>query len=175
MTPQSPFRLILVVLAFAACVKLAPAAQTCESLAKLDLPATSIATAESVAAGKFNAPGGKAMPNLPAFCRVAGILKPSSDSDIKFEVWMPASNWNGKFQGVGNGGFAGAIGYDQMRNAVAHNYATAGTDTGHRGGATDAAWALDHPEKIADFGYRAIHETAVKTKAILNAFYGEAP
>jgi hypothetical protein len=175
MTPQSPFRLILVVLAFAACVKLAPAAQTCESLAKLGLPATSIATAESVAAGKFNAPGGKAMPNLPAFCRVAGILKPSSDSDIKFEVWMPASNWNGKFQGVGNGGFAGSIGYDQMANAVAHNYATASTDTGHREAGTNAAWALGHPEKIADFGYRAIHETAVKAKAILHTFYGEGP
>jgi feruloyl esterase len=152
------------------------AAQTCESLAKLDLLALSITTAESVPAGSFTPPGGKALPNLPAFCRVAGVIKPSSDSNIQFEVWMPASNWNGKFQGAGNGGFAGYIGYDQLANAVGHNYASAGTDTGHRSTpGVDAAWALDHPEKIADFGYRAIHETAVKAKAILHAFYGEAP
>ena len=88
---------------------------------------------------------------------------------------MPVSNWNGKFQGVGNGGFAGSIEYVQLMNTVAHNYAVASTDTGHKASGTDAAWALDHPEKIADFGYRAIHETTVKPKAILRAFYGEAP
>src|ERR1022692_5097951 len=178
MTPQSPSRTTLAVLAVAACFGLpsaAHAAQTCETLNKLDLPATSITRAESVPAGSFTPPAGKALSNLPAFCRVAGVINPSSDSDIQFEVWMPASNWNGKFQGVGNGGFAGAIGYDQMGNAVAHNYATAATDTGHHAGGTDAAWALDHPDKIADFGYRAIHETAVKAKAILHAFYGADP
>jgi len=153
----------------------APAAQTCESLAKLKLADTSITRAESVAAGAFTPPTGKARPNLPAFCRVSGAIKPSADSNIQFEVWMPASGWNGKFLGAGNGGFAGAIGYDQLMNAVAHNYATAATDTGHEAGGTDAAWALDHPEKIADFGYRAIHETAVKAKAILHAYYGGAP
>src|SRR5208283_2623319 len=134
----------------------------------LDLPATSITSAESVPAGSFTPPGGKAIPNLPAFCRVAGAIKPSPDSNIRFEVWLPASNWNGKFQGAGNGGFAGTIGYDQLENAVVHNYATAGTDTGHHSAnGADAAWALDHPEKITDFGYRGIHETAVEAKAIL--------
>jgi len=162
----------------AACIALAPAAraaQTCEALTKLNLPTTSITSAESIAAGSFTPPVGKAPANMPAFCRVIGVIKPSSDSDIRFEVWMPASNWNGKFQGAGNGGFAGAIGYDQLENAVVHNYATAGTDTGHHAGGTDATWALDHPEKITDFGYRAIHETAVEAKAILHAFYGEGP
>ena len=163
----------------AACLQVssaARAAQTCESLAKLDLPATSITSAESVAAGSFTPPGGKAITYLPAFCRVTGAIKPSPDSNIQFEVWMPASNWNGKFQGAGNGGFAGYIGYDQLANAVRHNYTSAATDTGHRATpGVDAGWALDHPEKIADFGYRAIHETAVKAKAILHAFYGEAP
>jgi len=165
-------------LAVAACLHLASparAAQTCESLTKLNLSNTAVTGAESVAVGAYTPPTGKALPNMPAFCRVAGTIKPSSDSNIYFEIWMPASNWNGKFQGVGNGGFAGAIGYDQLMNAVAHNYATAATDTGHHAGATDATWALDHPEKIADFGYRAIHETAVKAKAILHAFYGEDP
>jgi hypothetical protein len=178
MTPQSLSRTTIAALAVAAGIALAStaqAAQSCESLNKLDLPATSITRAENVAAGGFTAPTGKAMANLPAFCRITGVIKPSSDSNIQFEVWMPATNWNGKFQGVGNGGFAGSIGYDQMGNAVGHNYATAGTDTGHHAGGTDAAWALDHPEKIADFGYRAIHETAVKTKLILHAFYGDDP
>jgi hypothetical protein len=151
----------------------ASAAQTCETLNKLELPATSITKAESVAAGSYTPPIGKALPNLPAFCRVTGVIKPSSDSNILFEVWMPATNWSGKFQGAGNGGFAGSISYEQLMNAVAHNYAVAATDTGHHAGGTDASWALDHPEKIADFGYRAIHETTVKAKAILHAFYGE--
>jgi feruloyl esterase len=162
----------------AACLHFAAAAHAapnCEALSKLDLPATSITHAEAVAAGAFTVPNGKAIPDLPAFCRVTGIIKPSSDSNIYFEVWMPASNWNGKFQGVGNGGFAGSVGYDQLGNAVAHNYATAGTDTGHHAGGIDASWALDHPEKIVDFGYRGIHETAVKAKAILHAFYGQDP
>src|SRR6202030_1510363 len=97
---------------------------------------------------------------LPAFCRVTATLKPSNDSDIRIEVWLPATNWNGKFQGVGNGGFAGSISFGGLADAVKHNYASASTDTGHEGGGVDAAWALHHPEKIADFGYRAIHETA---------------
>ncbi len=169
---------IFAALGLVGCLHFAPmarAAQTCESLAKLELPDTSITRAESVAAGSYTPPVGKAVPNMPAFCLVAGTIKPSPDSNIYFEVWLPAANWNGKFQGAGNGGFAGSIGYDQLMNAVAHNYATAATDTGHHAGGTDATWALDHPEKITDFGYRAIHETAVKAKAILHAFYGEDP
>ena len=161
--------------ALAASVALASGAQAapnCEALARLDLAATTITKSETVPAGDFKPPTGKALKGLPAFCRVTGAIKPSSDSDIQFEIWMPSSNWNGKFQGVGNGGFAGDIGYEQMGNFVAHNYATASTDTGHRAGGTDASWALDHPEKITDFGYRAIHETAAKAKLILHAFYG---
>jgi feruloyl esterase len=148
---------------------LLPAA-TCESLATLALPHTTIATAELRPAGDF-----EANHNLPAFCRVAGSIKPSADSDIRFEVWLPAGNWNGKFQGVGNGGFAGVINFAGLADAVRHNYATASTDTGHQAGATDARWALHHPEKIVDYGYRAIHETAVTAKLIIKQFYGEDP
>ena len=104
---------------------------------------------------------------------MTGSIKPSSDSDIQFEVWLPASGWNGKFQGVGNGGFAGEISYAGLTEAVRHGYAAASTDTGHRAPGADASWALGHPEKIVDFGYRAIHETAEKGKAIARAFYGE--
>ena len=140
------------------------AAATCESLAATQLPNTTITLAQAVPAGTFTPPAGRPIPNLPAFCRVAGTIKPSSDSDIQFEVWMPAAGWNGKFQGVGNGGFAGSIGYGDMAVNVIRGYATASTDTGHQAGGTDATWASDHPQKVIDFGYRAIHETADKAK-----------
>lgn len=150
------------------------AAATCESLAQLKLPNTTI-TAQSVAASSFAPPTGSATPykDLPAFCRVAGVIRPTSDSEIKFEVWMPNSGWNRKFQGIGNGGFAGSISYQQLASALARGYATASTDTGHTGG--DASWALGHPEKIVDFGHRAVHEMTEKAKLIIDAFFGEGP
>ena len=150
-------------------------AATCESLAKVALSNTSITIAESAPAGTFSPPDGKPIPNLPAFCRVAGAIKPSDDSDIQFEVWMPSSGWNGKFQGIGNGGFAGMISYPQMASALMHGYATASTDTGHKAGGTDASWALKHPQKVIDYGYRAIHETTDKAKSLIRAFYGDGP
>jgi feruloyl esterase len=143
---------------------------TCESLAKLALPATTIASAQSVPAGPMTMPQGPPV-DVPAFCRVAGSVKPSLDSDIQFEVWLPASGWNGRFKGNGNGGFAGSLSPRALAQAVAKGYATASTDTGHRGEATDASWAVGHPEKIVDFGYRAIHEMTVAGKAIAAAFY----
>jgi hypothetical protein len=155
------------------------AGTNCADLAKLSLPNTTIGTAEAIPAGSYTPPGSQAIGEAPAFCRVAGVIKPVEDCDIKFEVWMPAagpgSKWNGKFQGVGNGGFAGAISYGGLADAVKHGYAGASTDTGHHAGGTDASWALGHPEKIADFGYRAIHETTEKAKAIIHAFYGDGP
>jgi hypothetical protein len=165
-----------ILIAMAACVAFPAYAATCESLGALSLPNTTIATAEPRAAGEFIPAGGKPIANLPPFCRVAGSIHPSSDSDIRFEVWLPAaSNWNGKFQGIGNGGYAGAITFAGLADAVRNGYATASTDTGHQDGGTSARWALKHPEKIVDFGYRAIHETATGAKAIISAFYGEAP
>ncbi|HMD50121.1 MAG TPA: tannase/feruloyl esterase family alpha/beta hydrolase [Bryobacteraceae bacterium] len=154
-------------------IQAAPA--SCDSLAKLSLPNLTVKTAEAVPAGSFTPPGSPAINGLPAFCRVAGTIKPSPDSDIEIEVWMPSTGWNGKFEGIGNGGYAGAISYGPMAAAVQHGYATASTDTGHKAGGTDAGWALGHPEKVTDFGYRAIHETAEKAKAIIHGFYGEAP
>ncbi len=157
-------------------LRAAPAAgANCESLAHLSLADTTITAAQTVPAGSFAPPEGKPIPVARGFCRVAGVIRPSSDSDIQFEVWMPSRDWNGKFQGVGNGGFAGAISFAGLAGAVAHGYAAASTDTGHHGMGTDAAWALGHPEKVVDFGYRAIHETAVKAKAVIAAFYGETP
>ena len=147
----------------------------CEGLADLKLPTTTITMAQSVAAGAF-APVSGSTPlfkSLPAFCRVAGVITPTSDSEIKFEVWLPAANWNGKFEGVGNGGFAGSISYGGLAGAVARGYAAASTDTGHSGG--NATWAPGHPEKVVDYGHRGIHEMTGKAKLVVKAFYGGGP
>jgi feruloyl esterase len=153
------------------------AVPSCESLSSLALPNTSITAAQMVPAGGFRLPGtGPAAPQfslLPAFCRVAATLTPSSDSDIKIEVWLPAVAWNGKFQAVGSGGWAGTISYGALASALQEGYATASTDTGHAGG--NASFALGHAEKVIDFAYRAVHEMAVKSKSIITAFYGRAP
>jgi feruloyl esterase len=151
------------------------AGQTCERLADLKLSNTTITAVQSVAAGAYTPPSGPATiyKDLPAFCRVSGVIKPTADSNIAFEVWMPASGWNGKFQGVGNGGFAGSISLGQMAAPLMRGYATASTDTGHTG--SDAAWALKHPEKLVDYGHRGIHEMTEKSKQIIAAFYGSGP
>ena len=111
--------------------------------------------------------------DLPAFCRVAATLKPSSDSDIKIEVWLPTANWNGKFQAVGNGGWTGNIAYPAMMEGLRRGYATSSTDTGHVGGS--ASFALGHPEKVVDFGYRSVHEMTLKAKSMVAAYYGNPP
>ncbi len=155
----------------------ATAAQSCETLMSLRLPNTSITAAQAVDAGAFAAPGrggAAAAPSqvygrLPAFCRLAATLTPSSDSDIKMEIWLPAANWNGKFEEVGNGAFSGAIEYAAMATALGRGYAASSTDTGHSGGS--AIFALGHPEKAIDFGWRAVHETALASKAIVAAYY----
>jgi hypothetical protein len=151
-----------------------PAAD-CSELAKLTLPHTKIAVAEAVTTGSFKPEGGNGLDNLPPFCRVAGSIQPTADSDIQFEAWMPLQNWNEKFQGTGNGGFAGSLSYGAIAGALRQGYAAATTDTGHKGGGTDARWALNHPEKIIDFGWRGIHEMTVQSKALIRAFYGKGP
>jgi tannase/feruloyl esterase len=162
-------------------------ARSCEDVATLSLPDATITLARSVAAGAFsppkspifNAPPASLMEmaptDLPAFCQVAVSIKPSKDSDIKVEVWMPVSGWNGKFMAVGNGGWAGSISYPSMSSALAQGFATASTDTGHEGTNGDGSFALGHPEKVIDFGYRAVHEMTVKAKAIIAAYYENSP
>lgn len=161
-----------------------PAPQKCEQLAKLALPKVQITSAQTVAAGAFTPPenltpwlrGDPAFyKKLAPFCRVKAVAKPSADSNIKIEVWMPVRGWNGRFQGQGNGGFAGEIDYHLLGRAISEGYASAGTDTGHAASGTDAKWALGHHEKIIDFGYRAIHEMTQVGQALTQAFYGERP
>src|SRR5688572_20437089 len=157
----------------------AAAATPCESLRSLATPQATIVTATEVPAGPFVQPGGRggapqggaaapAPQPIPRHCRVTLVLKPSPDSNINSELWMPADNWNGKFLVVGNGGFAGSIqGYGDMQNALRLGFATAATDTGHSAvDGPEGMFALGHPEKIVDFAYRAVHETTVKSKEL---------
>jgi feruloyl esterase len=158
------------------------AGSSCESLASMSLPGATITAAQVVAAGAFVAPaaeraggrpGGNPFADLPAFCRMAANLKPTSDSDIKIEVWLPASGWNGKLQAVGNGGWAGTISYAAMAAALRRGYATTSTDTGHTG--ANGSFALGHPEKFIDFAWRSEHAMTIAAKAMIKAFYGRAP
>lgn len=164
--------------------QLAHADSTCSELSqKLKLPHTTITLAAEVPAGALKLPaagGGPGGPPanfaaLPAFCRVAGTSQPTPDSDIRFEVWMPLSGWNGKFVGGGNGVWAGSIAYGDMVAPLARGYATAASDVGHQGSPMDGTFFAGHPEKLIDFGHRAVHETALAAKATINAFYGNAP
>ncbi len=147
-------------------------AASCESLMSLKLPATTITLAESVDSATWPVRIAGAPASHPPFCRVAATLKPSEDSDIKIEVWMPAAGWNGNFEAVGNGGWSGSIAYGAMASALRGGYATASTDTGHEGGS--ASFALGHPEKLIDYAYRSEHEMTVAAKAIVENFYGKA-
>lgn len=156
----------------------AMAATACEALTQLSLPHGTVDAAEVVAAGAFTPPGraGNAAQDyarLPAFCRIMLTSAPTSDSDIKIEVWLPASGWNGSFQAMGQGGMAGSIPYRAMAPALAAGYATAGTDTGHVG--NNANFMPQYPEKLVDFAYRAMHEMAAKSKAVIAAHFDEGP
>ncbi|HEX8029806.1 MAG TPA: tannase/feruloyl esterase family alpha/beta hydrolase, partial [Vicinamibacterales bacterium] len=138
-------------------------AATCESLRSLSLPDTTILSATLVEAGPFTTEPTPAAAKPQTFqvpvavCRVTGVVKPA----VNFEVWLPTSGWNGKFQGVGGGGFAGVISYGAMMTALRRGYATASTDTGHN--TPGGSWAMGHPELIVDFAYRAIHEMTVRS------------
>lgn len=156
-------------------------ATNCQGLASMTIANTQITSATEVESGKFTPPtkfepGEVTGPSesIPPFCRVVGVARPTNDSVINFEVWLPtASAWNHKFEGVGNGGYIGSISYGAMENAINRGYATASTDTGHVGG--DLKFAAGHPEKIVDWGYRAIHLTAETAKLILREYYGHPP
>jgi feruloyl esterase len=166
------------------------AQQSCETLTSVKIPNATVTSATAInpppnlviplppPPANLRLPPGPAGParNLTVsvpFCRVMALSEPTSDSHITFEVWLPAqASWNGKFEAVGNGGFIGQIGYTALATALERGYAAAGTDTGHASG-NDESWALGHPEKLIDWSYRAVHEMAVDSKIVIQAFYGK--
>jgi pimeloyl-ACP methyl ester carboxylesterase len=142
-------------------------AEDCGKLAGLKFSHATVTGAEQVPAGDAKV----------AYCRVQGTSRPTADSDIRFELWIPlGSAWNGKYEQVGNGGFAGVIPTGAMTRPLGLGFAVAGTDDGHQSTEmTDASWALNHDEKVKDYGWRAISETTLASKRILRAFKSKAP
>jgi Tannase and feruloyl esterase len=187
MSPKAP-RLALLCMALLGVVGLygchrdhdiGPEAHACAALKQLHLEHVQIVSSVYHSAGReislTTTPMGIPWFQMPASCRVKIIIAPTSDSHIESEVWMPSTEWNGRLWSVGNGGLAGSIDEIGMSLALTRGYATSATDTGHKGKDTDGAWALGHPEKITDFGHRAIHETALQAKALVQALLGRKP
>jgi feruloyl esterase len=150
----------------------------CDKLTSLHLAQAKVLSAELVPEGptKISSPLGAPIEmKLPEYCKVKGEANPTSDSKIAFELWLPSKTWNGEYLQLGNGGLAGSIGYAAMYPQLQRNFAVAATDDGHTGIGTDGSWAAGHPEKVIDFGYRAVHETSENAQQILSAFYGHKP
>jgi hypothetical protein len=154
---------------------------SCTKLMSLSIANTKIGFAQIVEAGTF---AGPPTPNsgrdltapykkVPSFCRVVAEATPTADSDIKLEVWLPMAEWNGRLLGLGNGGFAGVIDYPGLAAGVSKGFVSTATNTGHIGSPIAAGWAIGHPEKVIDFGYRGIHEMTRVAKEVIVAFYGK--
>lgn len=171
-------RASVVSLGLSALASVSAHAGVCDSLKRLSLTDTTIESSEASDPGPYrDGTGLWALPSqMPEYCRVRATIRPSKDSDIKFEVWLPATSaWNGKLHVGGNGGFAGSINYQSgLAAAVQRGYVGVSTDTGHVGKDDDASWAKDHPEKVIDYGHRALHLATVNAKAIAQAYYGTA-
>ena len=144
---------------------------TCAELGSMSLDQVSITAVEARSAGELESNFGPGRA-LPAHCRLAAVLTPSDDSHIEMELWLP-DDWNGKFLALGNGGWAGSISFSAMALGLQAGYAVASNDTGHKGG--NAAFVPGHPEKLVDFGWRAMHEMTRHSKTLVESFYEQAP
>jgi feruloyl esterase len=172
-------------------------ATPCTNLQSLQLQHATITSATDNTTGVFVPPGSSPITGLPPFCRVTATLTPSSDSTIKIEVWLPESGWNGRFLGTGGGGFQGVITYSELAAGISAGFAATNSDlgtgtsgcsplycgsNGNMGNPLAIAFGdpsapstglFGHPERIKDFGFRAIHLMTVHGKEIGSAFYGQ--
>lgn len=184
-------------LAFGAIASTPAMATQCTNLSSLHLPHTTINTATDNTSGVFTPPGASPITGLPPFCEVTATLTPTSDSSIKVELWLPESGWNGRFLGTGGGGFQGVINYTELANGLLAGFASTNSDLGTGSSGCDPLFCgsdgnmgnplaiafgdpaapstglFGHPERIKDFGYRAIHLMTVRGKEIAHAFYGQ--
>lgn len=150
----------------------AAAHPACEQLVAVHMPDAKILSAKLVPAGELAS--AKAIGTVPTHCEVQGLITPTSDSVIHFELWLPsASDWNGKYMQVGSGGWGGIILDRQFVKPIGRGYAVAATDDGHSAnGDMTGKFTLGHPQKLIDFGYRAVHLTSSDSRIVLDAFYG---
>lgn len=147
------------------------AAARCTALASMPIAEGRVESAALVVEEAVPKPG---VPPVPAHCEIRLSLRPTPDSNIAVLVWLPPAAWNGRFQGVGNGGFAGNLNTGDLAIAVRRGYAAVTTDTGH-GLVSPTVWAKGHPERIKDYGYRAIHLAAVVGKQVTTGYFGRPP
>ena len=170
------------VVALLAAAPLAKAQNSCEALKNLKLDHGEVVSAKWVDAGMIQVQDGypPKTVSLPEkrHCEIAVVSRPTSDSVINFTLWMPPQeDWNGKYLQLGSGGWGGTIPTSWIAGAMAGGFAVAATDDGHQ--VTDMAssitptWALGHPEKVIDFGYRALHETAAMSKTALQGYFSK--
>jgi feruloyl esterase len=157
------------------------AAQACEDLKNLKLDHATVVSAVLAEPAPLKPTPGIPLEvpkvTVPRHCEVTGIARPTSDSEIGFLLWLPLKEvWNGKYLQTGNGGWAGSIQPVSLLGPLMRGYAASATDDGHRttGMMPDASWAIGHPEKLIDFGYRSLHETAILSKTILEAYYSKS-
>ncbi len=140
----------------------------CDMLKQTRIKNNEIVSAEQVTSGSYATASG-----LPAFCRVVTAARPSSDSQIGIEVWLPVEGWNGRALGTGNGGFAGKISYNSLANGLKLGYAVANTDMGMAVPVgADASVFIGRPDRWRDWGYRATHEMTLTAAALIQAYYG---
>jgi feruloyl esterase len=142
----------------------------CSSLISVTSDSSTMTAADSITPP---ATIGGAAVTVP-FCRVQGTARPTSDSEIKFEVWLPPTTavWTGRMKVNGTGGYAGATPYARLAQDVGDGFVSAGSNMGHDGGES-ATWTLGHPEKVKDWGLRAHFYVATAAKTLANAFYGQ--
>ena len=148
---------------------LAHAASDCAGLVAVTTADATMSAATSILAPGVVAGVAVSVP----FCRVQGVARPSSDSQIKFEVWLPptAGDWSGRMKVNGTGGYAGAVPYPRLAQDVGDGFVSAGSNMGHDGGES-ASWTLGRPEKVKDWGLRAHYSVATAAKALSQALYG---
>jgi len=173
----SPVLFIALLLSIALISIPAMAQQPCENLLSVKIPDVTFTSAQAKSPG-WELPSQTGFINAPAmkipvpFCRVEGYATPTSDSHIGFEVWLPlAASWNGNFLAVGNPGFVGSLARSGLAGIMQRGFVAAATDTGHVDDRYE--WAIGHPEKWADWGYRAVHITAIVTKQLAQTYYGK--
>lgn len=142
------------------------AGPACEALSHAD----GSVRAEAIAAGT-TIPGGSGEGTLPPYCRIRGVLKPEPGSRIGFELWLPdPERWTGRYQMLGNGGYSSTLPLGAMAQALARGSAAIATDTGHEG--DDPEFARGRPQAIVDWGWRAVHLSALAGKKVVQQYYG---
>jgi len=158
------------------------AQNSCGALKNLKLDHGEIISAKWVEAGTIQLqlgfpPKAESLP-VKRHCEVAVVSRPTSDSVINFTLWLPPQeDWNGKYLQLGSGGWGGTIQTSELIGPLAQGYAVAETDDGHQNqdmiGSLTPTWAMGHPEKLIDFGYRALHETATQSKVTLQDYFNK--